>query len=100
MPQPPGYPKPIFVVMQCYLVMEGEQEVLIHDHDTVLAMTRSTTAAEIILSKMKDRTDCTVRSNIQPTPAALLELLAPEPEMPESLNSLLEIADASVQDQG
>lgn len=101
MSQPPGYPKIAVAMLQCYIVVEDGREVVVHDHDVLLAITSNEALVEILLAKMRESggSNTIVRSSIQPPPSAILEMMAPEPERNDSLNSLLEIADASVQNQ-
>lgn len=97
MPQPPGYPKRAWAVMQTVVTVENGREVA--ESETVLAMTYESTVAELLIAKMRERESATtiVRSGLQPLPSSLLEILD-EPTTPSTL--LEEIANATVQDQG
>lgn len=90
------YPKRVWLLFQAVLVEQDGKEYVDHDHDVVLAMTKSPAVADLLISKLreKENKDTLVRSGIQTLPSAILEMLD-EDKVDNS--TLMDIANATAE---
>lgn len=94
MNQPTGYPKTFWVLTRAEVIVEDGREVVNHTSESIIGGTFDLNVAERMAAVLKQHEglQTMIKSDVNPTPLALLDAIAPQEENPE-VQKLLDMVD-------
>lgn len=88
-----SYPKRVWVLTQAEVILEGQHEVVSHEHDQVIGATFDALVAEKMAGVLKDNQSIMtlIKSDINPLPTAIVDAIQETSDT--SVDALLEMID-------